>query len=316
MTHMQSPTDPAQQVTPAQDTIMQTIIIVGYGAMARAITYGLSRIGKYHLEMCGRDVSKAQMLINEFALKNATAIALESSSSNQCDSSHNTLESTQGNALSIDIQDKIVFLCVKPYGLGSFHYVGQARAVYSVLAGVSVATLQSHISAQAYIRLMPNVAASQLDSATAAFCVNADMKQAQEICESFGSVVFVEDEKLIDASIATSGSSPAFLALIAQALVDSGVRAGLKREDSFKLVARTFEGVGLLMHLENRTPQEIIDMVTTPGGTTIEGLAVLESSGVRGAIMRACQASVSKAATSAQVALDNPAQDSPSKESQ
>ena len=247
MTHMQSPTDPAQQVTHAQDTIMQTIIIVGYGAMARAITYGLSCIGKYHLEICGRDVSKAQMLINEFALKNATAIALESSSSSQCDSRHNTLESTQSNALSIDIQDKIVFLCVKPYGLSSFHYVGQARAVYSVLAGVSVATLQSHISAQAYIRLMPNIAALCGLSATTAFCVNADRNQAKKICESFGSVVFVEDEKLIDASIATSGSSPAFLALIAQALVDSGVRAGLKREDSLKLVKESLVGVGALL---------------------------------------------------------------------
>lgn len=294
----------------ARDTIMQTIIIVGYGAMARGIADGLRRIGKYHLEMCGRYVSKAQDLIYDLGLENAKAIALESSSSNQCDSSHNTLESTQSNALSlsIDIQDKIVFLCVKPYGLSSFRYVGRAKAVYSVLAGVSVATLQSHISAQAYIRLMPNVGANQLVSATAAFCVNADMEQAQEICESFGSVVFVEDEKLVDASIATSGSSPAFLALIAQALVDSGVRAGLSRKDSLELVGQTFLGVGYLM-LEHRTPQEIIDMVTTPGGTTIEGLAVLESSGVRGAIMRACQASVYKA-TSTQTA-----QDSPSKES-
>ena len=140
---------------------------------------------------------------------------------------------------------------------------------------------------------MPNVGANQLVSATAAFCVNTDMEQAQEICESFGSVVFVEDEKLVDASIATSGSSPAFLALIAQALVDSGVRAGLSRKDSLELVGQTFLGVGLM--LEHRTPQEIIDMVTTPGG--------------RGAIMRACQASVYKA-TSMQTA-----QDSPSKES-
>lgn len=303
MTHIQSSTDPAQQVTPTQDTTMQTIIIVGYGAMAQAIAYGLSSIKKspnyeypkYHLEICGRDVSKAQRLIRDPRLESATAIALESSSSNQCDSS-STLESTQSSTHTLHIQDKILFLCVKPYGLSSFRYVGRAKAVYSVLAGVSVATLQSHINAQAYIRLMPNIAAIELASATAAFCVNADMEQVQEICESFGSVVFVEDERLIDASIATSGSSPAFLALIAQALVDSGVRAGLTRKDSFELVAQTFEGVSSLMLLGiGRTPQEIIEMVTTPGGTTIEGLAVLESSGVRGAIMRACQASVSKA---------------------
>lgn len=292
MTHIQSSTDPAQQVTPTQDTTMQAIIIVGYGAMAQAIAKGLN--GIYPLEICGRDSTKAEKFIAELGLVNAKAIPLESSSNNQvkCNRAKASMEC---KASIVPAQDKIVLLCIKPYGLSSFRYLGKAKAVYSVLAGVSVATLQSHISAQAYIRLMPNVAASQLDSATAAFCVNADMKQAQEICESFGSVVFVEDEKLIDASIATSGSSPAFLALIAQALVDSGVRAGLKREDSFKLVAQTLQGVGSLMYVENRTPQEIIDMVTTPGGTTIEGLAVLESSGVRGAIMRACQASVSKA---------------------
>lgn len=290
MTHIQSSTDPARQVTPTQDTTMQIIIIVGYGAMAQAIAKGLN--GIYPLEICGRDSTKAEKFIAELGLVNAKAIPLESSSNNQvkCNRAKASMEC---KASIVPAQDKIVLLCIKPYGLGSFSYLGKAKAVYSVLAGVSVATLQSHISAQAYIRLMPNIAALCGLSATTAFCLNASRNQVKKICESFGSVVFVEDEKLIDASIATSGSSPAFLALIAQALVDSGVRAGLGRIDSLKLVKESFVGVGAL--LDRYTPQELIEQVTTPGGTTIEGLAALESSGVRGAIMRACQASVSKA---------------------
>lgn len=296
-----------------------TILILGYGAMASAIAQGLN--GKYSMEICGRDRRKALDFIAKLDLQNTTAP--ESKSVDFASNPH-----------AINIQDKILLLCVKPYALASFAYLGQAKAVYSVLAGISIEQIATHIHATAYVRLMPNIAALHGLSATTAFCsvgaasmISAQEKrephmdlpdsqacstaveqtdslsqqleqlkcQAQEICQGFGEVVFVENERLIDSSIATSGSAPAFLALVAQALVDSGVMVGLSRVDSRTLVAQTFVGVGEL--LRHYSPQELIDRVTTPGGTTIEGLAVLESSGVRGAFMQAAKASVAKAST-------------------
>lgn len=282
------------------------ILIIGYGAMAAAIAQGLN--GKYHMEICGRDPSKARDFIARLGLQNA--VALEVSAKSVAESP------------ILDIQDKILLLCIKPYGLGSFCYKGRAKSVYSVLAGVSIAKLAAHIQATSYVRLMPNIAALHGCSATTAFCspVRLDLErqtpksqalespalesrfslealraQAEMICRGFGEIVFVQDEKLIDSSIATSGSAPAFLALVAQALVDSGVMVGLSRADSSALVAQTFAGMGEL--LKHHSPQELIDKVTTPGGTTIEGLAVLESRGVRGAFMQAARASVEKART-------------------
>lgn len=256
---------------------MQTILIIGYGNMAGAIARGLS--GTFRLEICGRDVRKAKAFIEQHQLQNAKAIPLESSMPNK--------------PLLIDVEGKIVLLCIKPYGLSSFCYKGRAKSLYSVLAGVSIATLASFIDSKALIRLMPNIGAQCALSATAVFGVDMDMLEARTICEAFGSVVFVGSEALIDSSIATSGSASAFLALIAQALIDAGVREGLLRKDSATLVQKTFEGVGAL--LQNTSPQEIIDTITTPGGTTAEGLSVLESQAVRGALIQACHKSVKKA---------------------
>lgn len=264
-----------------------TLIIIGYGNMAKAIAIALDKNGKYTLEVCGRDFTKAQDFIRQNGLKNAAT--LESKT-----------QKTQNNKLdsmiNINVQDKIVLLCVKPYGLGSFSYEGKAKAVYSTLAGVNIATLQSHIKATYFARLMPNIGARYGLSATAVFLssVSKDSKQeAQEIIESFGNAVFVNGENLIDSAIATSGSSPAFIALIAQSLIDAGVQEGLSRTDSLELVRQTFKGFARLF--ECATPQEIIEAVTTPAGTTAQGLAVLEKKAIRGAFLQACKASVKKA---------------------
>ncbi len=292
---------------------MEKIVLVGYGNMAKAMAKGLD--SAYQIQICGRDKNKAKDFIKVNNLKNAS---LDSSLESGLDSS------------IIDIQDKIVILAIKPYALASFTYQGKAKAFYSVLAGVNIKTIKSHIKAESYIRLMPNIGAIFGLSSTAVFIDNPKFRdsqksleskrlkstqtdstdfvestqsnliqfeqakiQAKQIIESFGNTVFVDNENLIDSAIATSGSSPAFLALIAQALIDAGVREGFKRTDSAILVQKTFEGVAKL--LEQNSPDEIISLVTTPAGTTIEGLSILESKAIKGAIIKACHASVQKA---------------------
>lgn len=305
---------------------MNNILIIGYGNMAHAIALGISKrfqeseksalekcapekgiLEKCTIEVCGRDAKKA----SEFASKIEGVSARQDSGVNSgANSSPNSSASApimpiNGN-LPIDIEGAIVILAIKSHGLESFIFKGEAHSVYSVLAGVNISTLKQHIKAQTFIRLMPNIGAKLRLSATAAFIEYAhgreklessELQQKQDearaLCESFGNVVFVEKEELIDSAIATSGSSPAFLALIAQALIDSGVREGIKHKESAKLVQKTFEGVAKL--LESHSPQEIIDSITTPGGTTIEGLSVLEECATRGAIIKAAHASVAKA---------------------
>lgn len=253
------------------------LLFVGYGSMAQAIACGISSGDlrkKYHLKITGRDLTKAQTFIDENHLGNiASTYALNLDG-------------------SIDVDNKIVILCIKPYALQNFKYKGKASSVYSVLAGVDIEILKNHIHSASYAKVMPNVGAKYQKSSTTIYIEGNIKEEASEIISSFGNAVFVDNEKLVDSSIATGGSSPAFLALIAQSLIDAGVREGLKRSDSIALVRATFDGFAQLF--QEQTPDEIIASITSPGGTTIEGLAVLESKAVRGAIIEACHQAVAK----------------------
>lgn len=253
----------------------KTLLFVGYGSMAKAIAAGIANSDlkdKYKLEITGRNLKKAQDFIVQNHLQDIA--------------SANATDST------IDVNEKIVILCVKPYALGNFKYTGSASSVYSVMAGVNMEILKEHIQSNNYAKVMPNVGARYQKSSTAV-CIEGNIKEeAHEILSSFGKTVFVDNEALVDASIATGGSSPAFLALIAQALIDAGVREGIKRDDAMNLVRATFDGFAQL--LNEQTPDEIISSITSPGGTTIEGLYVLEDRAVRGAIISACHQAVAK----------------------
>ncbi|WP_104733560.1 pyrroline-5-carboxylate reductase [Helicobacter felis] len=117
----------------------------------------------------------------------------------------------------------------------------------------------------------------------------------REILKCFGSCVEVQSEALIDASLATNGSSLAFLSMAAQALVSAGVREGLSVNQASELVEQSFKGFAQL--LQESDPQEIIDSICTPGGATIAGLSVLEEKAFKGILMQACHIAVRKGRT-------------------
>ncbi|PAF52027.1 pyrroline-5-carboxylate reductase [Helicobacter sp. 13S00477-4] len=253
----------------------KTLLFVGYGSMAKAIACGIAKSelrNKYRFEIAGRDLKKAQTFIDENNLNNLASV----------------------HQLSdvIDIDGKIVILCVKPYALEKFKYKGKATSVYSVMAGVDIEVISKHLASINYAKIMPNVGARYQKSSSAVYIKGDIREEAKEIVSSFGCAVFVDSEALVDASIATGGSSPAFLALVAQALIDAGVREGIKRDDATELVRATFEGFSHLLAQE--LPNDIIASITSPGGTTIEGLYVLEDRGVRGAFIQACHEAVQK----------------------
>lgn len=254
----------------------QKILFVGYGNMALAIIQGFihSNLYKlYDIEVCGRNTKCALEFISANNLNNFVTIY----------NANNTL----------DIENKIVFLCIKPNGLSSFVFNGQARGVVSVMAGVKISVLRENIRSYGYARVMPNTAAKYQKSSSAMYIEDLDIEIYKNMIESFGRVVLVDREDLIDASIATSGSAPAFVAMMAQALMDSGVREGLSCVQSQELVRGMFEGFALL--LRDKKPQEIIDEVASPAGTTIEGLSVLESKAFKGIVMEASHKAVMKA---------------------
>lgn len=286
---------------------MQKITIIGYGKMAKAIAVGLN--GKFELEIIGRNKAKMQSFVSENALKNASVVCADS---------------------AIDLNEKRVILAIKPYALDSFRYKGKAKAIYSIMAGISIERLKKCANAEHFIRVMPNVASLVGKGVSVIFAEtnNASLRDSQKLpprhcenlrkqirgnlsksaessadsairaeCESIfaplGSCIFVEKESYINPAGAISGSGTAYLGLVAEAMIDAGVREGLSLEVSKELVRGLFSGFSALFaHTEAHT---IRTDTTSPAGTTIEALAILENRGVRSAFMDAIHAANNKA---------------------
>ncbi|WP_420906402.1 pyrroline-5-carboxylate reductase [Candidatus Magnetaquiglobus chichijimensis] len=167
--------------------------------------------------------------------------------------------------------------------------------VISIAAGVTLATLAAHLPAeQPLARVMPNtpglVGAGISVLLAAPGCSVAQRILARRIMEAMGLVEEIEQESLMDGITALSGSGPAYVYLIAEALSDGGVASGLPRPLADRLAIRTLLGSARLLEESGLHPGVLKNQVTSPGGTTIAGLEVLERSGVRGALMGAVQA--------------------------
>ncbi|HZK50412.1 MAG TPA: pyrroline-5-carboxylate reductase, partial [Actinomycetota bacterium] len=119
------------------------------------------------------------------------------------------------------------------------------------------------------------------------------LKLAREVLEHVGRVVTVP-ESYLDAVTAISGSGPAYFALLAEAMIEGGILLGLSREISTDLVVQTMLGSAKLLRDEHMHPVELREMVTSPGGTTIRAIRVLEQSGVRAAFLNAIQAAMER----------------------
>jgi pyrroline-5-carboxylate reductase len=121
----------------------------------------------------------------------------------------------------------------------------------------------------------------------------AHLGLAKEVLEHVGRVVTVP-ETYLDAVTAISGSGPAYFALLAEAMIEAGILLGLSREVSTELVVQTMLGSAKLLRDEHMHPVELREMVTSPGGTTIRAIRVLEQSGVRAAFLNAIQAAMER----------------------
>lgn len=198
---------------------------------------------------------------------------------------------------------EILILAVKPghvvEALGQLRiYLTDQHLLLSIAAGVSIKTITDELFETArVIRVMPNTPALVGESATGyalGECATPeDAATAQRLFSSVG-VAFELKENLLDAVTGLSGSGPAYVYLMIEAMSDGGVAAGLPRDIATRLAAQTLLGSARMVLETGLHTGALKDMVTSPGGTTIEGVHELELAGVRGALITAVRAAAEK----------------------
>lgn len=190
--------------------------------------------------------------------------------------------------------DAIAALKLAAQGAG-----GAPRLVISIAAGLPLTTLQTAVPGNfRVIRTMPNTPALVGEGASA-FCrgttaTDADGSIVRQLLGAVGLAIEVP-ERLMDAVTGLSGSGPAYVYLMIEAMADGGVKQGLSRADSLKLAAQTFLGAAKMVIETGIHPAVLKDMVTSPGGTTIAALAELERCSVRSALIDAVTAATRRA---------------------
>jgi pyrroline-5-carboxylate reductase len=192
----------------------------------------------------------------------------------------------------------IVILAVKPQIMDAVlkeiaPVVTRRKLLISIAAGVSTAKIRALLREDArLIRVMPNTPALVLEGATAIAKAEGlevgDLDTAGEIFRAVGRVV-VLGEDLLDAVTGLSGSGPAYVAVVMESLADGGVRMGLDRATAMTLAAQTVLGAAKLLLESGMHPGALKDMVCSPGGTSIAGVAALEDGGLRATLIKAVE---------------------------
>jgi len=199
---------------------------------------------------------------------------------------------------------KVVFLAVKPQQMSTVlsdlrHYVTPDHLLVSIAAGVSLKAMTAGLQKETrLIRVMPNTPCL-VGMGASAFCrgtsaTDADAALVLKLLSNVGLAIEVP-EKLLDAVTGLSGSGPAYVYQVIEALSDGGVRMGLPRDAATKLAAQTVLGAAQMVLSTGQHPGVLKDAVTSPGGTTIAGLHALERGGMRAALMNAVEAATDRA---------------------
>lgn len=216
---------------------------------------------------------------------------------------HDTGARATAANLEVVAASDVLFLAVKPDQvtgvLAEIRPGFQPRhLLISIAAGIPLARLEAALPEGArVIRVMPNtpalVGASASGFAPGKAATPADAQLAQRLFGAVG-LAFQLKEALLDAVTGLSGSGPAYAFLMIEALSDGGVAAGLPRDAATRLAAQTLLGAARMVLETGQHPGALKDMVTSPGGTTIEGLHELEKGGVRAALINAVRAAADK----------------------
>ncbi|MDX2255468.1 MAG: pyrroline-5-carboxylate reductase [Pseudanabaenaceae cyanobacterium bins.39] len=206
---------------------------------------------------------------------------------------------TPNNLVAADAE--VLLLAIKPQSLqavASGLTDISVSCIVSILAGVTLAKLESIFPSQAIIRAMPNtpaqVGAGITAIATNSLTTDRDREAVRTIFGAVGEVVEVTEASM-NAVTGLSGSGPAYVALVIEAMADGGVAAGLPRAIALQLATQTVLGTAQLLNTTKLHPAQLKDQVTSPAGTTIAAIAQLEKSGLRSAMIEAVLAATHRA---------------------
>ena len=196
----------------------------------------------------------------------------------------------------------IVVLAVKPQefpaaarGLS----LKPGQTVMSIMAGVTIAAIRDALHHDAIVRAIPNTPAQVGEGMTVWTATEAVPEPAREevrgILAVLGQELYVDDEKYVDMATAVSSSGPAYVFLVMEAWIDGAVHIGLRRDVAQRMVIQTILGSAKYAQVTGKHPADLRNQVTSPAGTTTEGLRALEKAGLRLAFIEAVQAAYDKA---------------------
>lgn len=262
------------------------IVFIGAGKMATAMASGLLRKG------VSKDNLKAVDKLE------ASAVYFEKHTGIKP-----FINEKNNDALIATVKDSnIIILSVKPQNFSELSDMGQyfkGKLIISIITGVKIKALVEMAGSEKVVRVVPNTPAL-IGEGISGFAHSGklsvdELEEVEFILSAIGDYCSV-DEKLMDTVTGLSGSGPAYVFDFVQALTDGGVHAGLSRDVAFKLAVKTVIGAARMLLETGIHPSVLKDQVTSPGGTTARGLAVLERGSFRGLVADAVNAAAARAA--------------------
>jgi pyrroline-5-carboxylate reductase len=256
--------------------VTKRLAIVGAGMMGEALARGLLGAGWSRNDLILADIRSERLTQMGEALGVATS-----------DDSADACAQAAGVLLAVKPQDAAVALDAIAPRVG-------ASGLVSIVAGMRTAAIEEHLPSPAsVVRAMPNTPARVGKGVTALAAGSATAQQTKDLAtavfSSVGPVVWL-DEDMLDAVTALSGSGPAYVFYLAEALLDAGIELGLEPDVASTLAFATIEGAGVMLRQTGETPAALRAQVTSPGGTTAAAVEVLEAEGVRDAFAEALRA--------------------------
>lgn len=257
------------------------VAIIGVGAMGEALASGLLAAGwqPAELALCVRRVERA----DELAHRTGCRVSLDA------------IEAIEGR--------DVVVVAVKPRDVEELlkllaGSVGDGQTVISLAAGVTTSTYQKHLGSVPIVRAMPNTPALVREGVTGIapgeHAGAEHLEVAEQVLGAVGAVRAM-DETMMDAVTAVSGTGPAYVFLLAEALTEAAMREGLSRDIAESFVHQTIRGAGHLLTDTSKSPAELRYEVTSPGGTTAAAIHVLEEKGFRAVVEDAVRAAALRA---------------------
>ncbi len=261
---------------------MGKLAVIGAGAIGAALGKGVIEAGLFEpkdVTMTDIDQAKLEDLADRLGVKTTT-----------------------DNAAAVRDAD-VILLAVKPNitPLALSQICGSLKGgqlVVSIAAGVKLHVIESRLpDGTAVIRAMPNTPCMVRAGATAFCrgnnCADKHVEMGRKFFDAVGVSLEVQ-EKMMDAVTGLSGSGPAYIYIMVEALADAGVRVGLARDVAMKLSAQTVMGAARMVLESGEHPGELKDRVTSPGGTAIAGIDALEKAGFRSAVIEAVKAATKR----------------------